>query len=172
MTTDMQTLLAQFSQFVLAQEAAKTATAQPATEKEKTKPGPKPGKKASELEALRAEVAALKSGRSEPAKVQAASPAAKVEVTTPKDYSAVWTALKSANISHYGTAVRASSWASAQLEPIFGAAFGAKKGESKKGSPQWDVAIAAGKAAQEAATPAILSAAAKLAGVDFSKLVG
>ena len=157
--SNIQKMLAEFSQFVLAKEAAN------ANATEKAKPGPKPGKKAlaSEVETLRAEVAAL---RGEPAKVQAAVESA------PADYAPVWTALKAANITHYGAMVKASSWASAQLDPIFGAAFGAKVGESKKGSAAWDAAILAGKAAKEAALPAVLSAAAKMAGVDFAKLVG
>jgi hypothetical protein len=156
----MNAMFEQFAAFMAAKEAAKTA--------EKAKPGPKPGKKA-ELEALRAELAAL---RGEPA-IQAANPtkvqAAKVESA---DYSAVWTALKGANLTHYGVTVKASSWAAAQLKPIFGAAFSSVVGESKKGSTQWDKAIEAGKAAELAATPAVLSAAAKIAGVDFAKLVG
>ena len=158
--SNIQKMLAEFSQFVLAKEAAN------ANATEKAKPGPKPGKKAlaSEVETLRAEVAAL---RGQPAKAQAAA-----NESAPADYAPVWTALKAANITHYGAMVKASSWASAQLDPIFGAAFGAKVGESKKGSAAWDAAILAGKAAKEAALPAVLSAAAKMAGVDFAKLVG
>jgi hypothetical protein len=115
-----------------------------------------------ELAALRAEMAAMRGEKVQAAKVEAAK----------TDYSAVWTALKAANISHYGSTVKASSWASAQLDPIFGAAFGSKVGEAKKGSTAWEAAIEAGKAAQKAATPAILASAAKLSGVDFAKLVG